>query len=218
MFFELTVDRNQALRESISAATLAIELDGTDALGYALRGFGVLLNGQVDRYPEALADVHRAHEINPNDTLVLLTLAYLEAAVGQPECAIEHGQNILRLNPRGAGSHLTFHMLSFASFGARQYANGVRWASQAINDKPGMVTSHVNLVTCLVGMREIDKAKAAFAAAQRLAPRDYFGRRLEGASAYARPDDRKRQHAFLRIAAGLEDPSTADALRLGDAS
>ena len=64
----------------------------------------------------------------------------------------------------------------------------------------------------------IDKAKAAFAAAQRLAPRDYFARRLEGASPYARPDDRNRQRIFMRIAAGLEDPSVADALRLGDAS
>jgi hypothetical protein len=37
--------------------------------------------------------------------------------------------------------------------------------------------------------------------------------RLEGKSAYRRPEDRKRQTTFLRIAAGLEDPGAADALR-----
>jgi len=124
------------IRESVSAATLAIELDGTDALGYVLRGFGILLIGQLDRYAEAIADVYRAHEMNPNDSLVLVTLAYLEAAVGQPECAIEHGQNILRLNPRGPGTHLTFHMLPFARFGARQYANGVRWYRKQSTTNP----------------------------------------------------------------------------------
>jgi adenylate cyclase len=41
----------------------------------------------------------------------------------------------------------------------------------------------------------------------------YFRIRLEGASLYARPEDRARQHTFLRIAAGLEDPSAAKALR-----
>ena len=33
---------------------------------------GVLLGGQLDRYPDALADARRAHEMNPNDTFVLL--------------------------------------------------------------------------------------------------------------------------------------------------
>ena len=42
---------------------------------------------------------------------------------------------------------------------------------------------------------------------------EYFRIRLEGTSTFARPEDRTRQRTFLRIAAGLEDPSAADALR-----
>ncbi|MGE0853822.1 MAG: adenylate/guanylate cyclase domain-containing protein [Hyphomicrobiaceae bacterium] len=213
LFFELTTNREQALRESISAAALAIELDGTDALGYALRGLGVILSRQLDRYSEALADVHRAHEMNPNDTLILLCLGYAQAAVGEPEHAIEHGQKILRLSPRDARSHMTFHMLSYANFGAKKYTEGIRWASQAIRDRPRMATSHLNLITCLVGIGDVDKAKAAFATAQGLAPSAYFDSRLKGASPFARPEDRKRNQTFLRIAAGLEDPSAAEALR-----
>jgi hypothetical protein len=76
-----------------------------------------------------------------------------------------------------------------------------------------MVSSHLNLATCLVGMGEIGKAKAAFKAAQGLAPPDYFRRRLAGASPYARQEDRTRMQTFLRIAAGLEDPSAAEAHR-----
>jgi hypothetical protein len=56
------------------------------------------------------------------------------------------------------------------------------------------------------------KAHAVFAAAQKLAP-EYIKTRLEGKWMYGRPEARKRGHTFLRIAAGLEDPIAAAALR-----
>jgi adenylate cyclase len=208
----MAVNREHALREAMAAAARAIELDGTNPLGYALRGFGVFLSGQQDRYPDALADARRAHEMNPNDTFVLLILGHLEIVVGKPERAIEHGRQVLRLNPRESRSHMTYNMLAFASFGAKQYAEGIHWASRAINDMPGMVQPHFNLATCLVGAGESEKAKSIFEAAQKLAP-EYLKSRLGGTSSFARPEDRKRSLTFLRIAAGLEDPSAADVLR-----
>jgi adenylate cyclase len=150
--------------------------------------------------------------MNPNDTFVLRILGALEAATGEPERAIEHLHQVMRLNPRDPRSRMTYSVLAFASFGAKQYAEGIRWASRAINDMPTLVSPHIILTYCLVGAGEIDKAKAAFAAAQKLAP-EYFKIRFEGTSQYARPEDRARQRTFLRIAAGLEDPSAADALR-----
>ena len=72
LFLQMGADREHSLREAMWAAARAIELDGTDPLGYALRGMGVFLGGQLDRYPDALADARRAHEMNPNDTFVLL--------------------------------------------------------------------------------------------------------------------------------------------------
>ena len=72
LFLEMGADPEHSLREAMWAAARAIELDGTDPLGYAPRGIGVFLRGQLDRYPDALADARRAHEMNPNDTFVLL--------------------------------------------------------------------------------------------------------------------------------------------------
>ena len=85
--------------------------------------------------------------------------------------------------------------------------------SRALNDKPEMIQPHVNLAICFVGAGEIDKARAVFAAGQRLAP-EYFRSRLEGKS-IVRPTggSQSGSSTFLRIAAGLEDPSAADALR-----
>jgi hypothetical protein len=64
----------------------------------------------------------------------------------------------------------------------------------------------------LVGAGEIDNAKAVLSVLQELAP-EYVRNRLEGASQFGRPQDHKRYQAFLRITAGLEDPSAAAALR-----
>ncbi len=205
-------DGEQALREAKVAAARSIELDSTDALGYALRGLCVLDGFQVDRYPEALADARRAHEMNPNDVFVLWCLAWLEAAAGEHERAIEHGHQILRLNPRDSRSHDTYHMLGFASFGARQYAEGVAWELRALNDKPGMIQPLAVLARCYVGTNDIRKARAAWTEGQKRAP-EFFKSRLEGNSFHARPEDRKRSTTFLRIAAGLEDPTAADSLR-----
>ena len=96
----MAADREHALREAMWAATRAIELDGADAHGYALRALDVMHRGQWDRYPEALADARRAHEMNPNDAFVLRIFGILEALAGEPESGIEHLHQVMRLNPR----------------------------------------------------------------------------------------------------------------------
>jgi adenylate cyclase len=213
LLLQMAVNREQTLGQATWAATRAIELDGSDALSYAVRALAILRSSQRDRYPDALSDVRRAHQLNPNDVEVLKILVALETGVGESEQAIAHAQQLLRLNPRDdTFSHGSFNLLAFATFGAKQYAQSVGWASRALNNMPGMIQAHTCKVVGLVGTGEIDKAKAAFEALQKLAP-EYVKSRLEGTSLYGRAEDRARFQTFLRIAAGLEDPSAADALR-----
>jgi tetratricopeptide (TPR) repeat protein len=209
----MAVDRDRALREATSAAARAIELDGTDALGYALRGYCTMLCLQFDRYSEAFEDVQLAHKLNPNDMFVLGTLAWTEVGVGEHERALEHCHQIMRLSPRDSRTYEIYHLMGVASFVGRQYREGIQWALRAVNDKPEMLQPRNNLVNCYVGANEIAKARAAFAAAQTLAPEYVRSRLAEGAWWFGRPEDRKRAHTFFRIAAGLEDPSAADTLR-----
>jgi len=212
LLLNVAVDRAQALEEATSAATRAIELDGSDALSYALRALAILRGSQRDRYPDALSDVRRAHQLNPNDVEVLRVLAALETGVGESEQAIVHAQQVLRLSPRDTLSYGTFNLLAFATFGAKQYAECVDWASRAVNNMPGMIQALDCKVAGLVGMAEIEKAKTAFGVLQKQAP-EYTRSRLEGMTLYGRTEDRVRFQTFLRIAAGLEDPSAAEALR-----
>jgi tetratricopeptide (TPR) repeat protein len=151
--------------------------------------------------------------MNSNDVDVLQIVGNLEASVGEPERAIEHLHQVMRLDPRASRSAWTYNLLAFASFGARQYSEGIGWSLRALRDVPRMLQPHANLACCYVGTGEIDKAKAALDAGQKLAP-EFFRVRLEGGvSPFTQPEDRKRLCTFLRIAAGLEHPSAAETLR-----
>src|SRR5262249_18835868 len=151
------------------AVTRAIELDSADAHGYALRAAGVWQRGQWESYPEALADARRAYELNPNDTFVLRILGSLEALAGEPECAIEHLQQVLRLNPRDPRSYMTHNILASACFIAKRYADATEWASRALRERPQLVPAHIYVVLDLVGVGEIGKAKAMFETLQKVA-------------------------------------------------
>jgi adenylate cyclase len=208
----LAADRKRSLEEAKWACARAIELDDSNALGYGLRGMAVWTGGETHRLPEALADVRRAHSINPNDTIVLSYLAVLEAAAGGHEHSIEHCHQVLRLNARPVRSHITYNLLGTGYFGVRRYADGVSWNLRSLNDMPRWVGAYRSLSVCLVGAGEIARAKRAFADGQRLSPA-FFRMGLEGHSPFALPQDRQRFQTFLRVAAGLDDPVVADPLR-----
>jgi len=212
-FLEMAADREHALREATWAVTRAIELDGAHAHGYTLRALDVMHRRQWDRYPEALADARRAHEMNPNDTFVLRIFGIFQALAGEPDSGIEHLHQVMRLNPRNPRSYSTYSDLGAACFIAKRYAESIDWASRALRERPSMIQSHTHVVLDCVGLGEIGKAKAVFDSLQKVASPETLRSRLEGMWAFGRSEDRRRAAIFLRIAAGIEDPSAADAVR-----
>jgi len=212
LLLQMATDRGEALRRATQAATRAIELDPADAYSYALRSLAILRGRQTDRYAEALADVRRAHLLNPNHIEPLRVTAAMEAAIGEHEKSIEHAQQVLRLSPRDPLSFINFGLLAFANFGARRYADAAAWASRALENRPGMIQILDVHAACLVGLGEIDRAKAVYEGLQEAAP-DYAKLSLEGGTIFARPEDRLRMRTFTRIAAGIEDPSAASTIR-----
>ena len=77
---------------------------------------------------------------------------------------------------------------------------------------PGYGFIHAHLSLNYVGLGEIEKAKMAFQTARRLVP-GWVESRLRGEASFRRHEDLRRFTTFLRIAAGLEDPGAAEALR-----
>ena len=108
---------------------------------------------------------------------------------------------------------MTHNILASACFIASRYADATEWASRALRERPQLVPAHIYVVLDLVGVGEIGKAKAMFETLQKVASAELLRRGLEGRWPFGRSEDRKRATTFLCIAAGLEDPSAAEAVR-----
>ena len=74
LLLQMAADREHALREACGRPRVRSNWTVRIRYGYAMRAIGVFHGGQLDRYPDALADARRAHEMNPNDTFVLQIL------------------------------------------------------------------------------------------------------------------------------------------------
>lgn len=193
----------------LAAATRAIELDHADH--HARRWRGLLL--AMGRHPdEGLAELREAHEINPNCALTLGWLGLYEATHGDAEKGVPAALKALRLSPRDPARGSLLAALGFACFAAHDYAEASKAAQAALREAPSSAVPHVLGAISYVGVGEIEPARAAFQALQRIAPK-LAEARLAGLWLATNPGYVKRAHTFLRIAAGLDDPGAADAIR-----
>lgn len=212
LYFQIASNPEQSLREAQWAAVRAVELDRSDALSLALKAMTGLLARRTGEYREILAEARQAHELNPNDTFVLLILAHVEAFGGESEEAIRHALQILRLDPKSSRVALVFNILAMACFGVSRYEEGVRWAMRAIHELPSMPLPYSTLTTCLIGMGEFDRARAAFDALRVVSP-IYAESRINGNTAHWHEPNRSRHVTFIRVAAGIEDRKALDTFR-----
>jgi TolB-like protein len=211
--FGTAADRETAWQEGMDAAIRAISLDRSDNRPYTWKGMLLLFPAIGEsRWDEALANLRRANELNPNDTVALLCLGYGEAIAGNPHQGIEYLTRILRLSPYDPWTYNVHNILGIACFFTQDYEKILQWTSLANRDAPDLPHPYLFSAVAYVARAEIDKAKAALDGARRVAP-EYVKLRLGGHMPYRKVEDRERYSVFLRIAAGLEDPSAADRLR-----
>jgi tetratricopeptide (TPR) repeat protein len=205
-------DYDAAWRECMDAATRAIEADGSDSRGYAAKGVLLIWAGDRDRIDEALTNLRYSYQLNPLNVDTLTSLALGEISAGNSENAFEYLQQALRVSPRDPRKHYVNLLLEMACLFTGQYAAGTNYARQALAQVPQHGILHTWLAANLVGLGEIAAAREALADARRFAP-GFLERGLEGKLKARNPDQLRRATTFLRIAAGLEDPSAAEALR-----
>ena len=209
IFFHTTESASDALDEGIGATTRAITIDNGDHFAHLWKGMLLFQSGQQNT---GLAHMRRSHELNPNDSLTLLCLGYCESSSGDPQKGIEYCANALRLSPRDPWHYNILNVLGWAYFAAGDYANGAELAQRSVSEAPNLPNPRGCLVVSLIGLGELVRAKSEFQMFRDLAP-EFVEARLAGQWLSTSPEFRQRATTFLRIAAGLEDPSMADALR-----
>jgi adenylate cyclase len=206
------VDREAAWRDGMAATEKMLELDHSSSSAYALRGLLLAYAPTEDRLEDALASAQQGHELNPHDMITLVSLAYVENMAGNPERAIELTQEALRISPRDPLRPYLRHNLTMACFAARRYPEAIVHAKRGITEAPELSPLQAWLAASHVGLGQYEQARTALAAARQAGPK-YVERLLAGNLTAHNADYRARVTTFVRIAAGLEDPSAAEALR-----
>ncbi|MBI3198912.1 MAG: adenylate/guanylate cyclase domain-containing protein [Rhodospirillales bacterium] len=209
--FATAADRAAAWKEAMEMATRAIEADRAYAFGHSMNALLLVFAGDRDRIDDALASARTSYDLNPHAMASLTALSFVETVSGDPDSAVEHLLAALRLSPRDPQRPTVFLNLAMASGCAGRYADGVTYATLGIREAPGFAPLYAHLAVNYVGLGEIDKARAAVAESSRIAP-GQVERSLAGFM-YRKPEHQRRGTTFLRIAAGLDDPAAADALR-----
>lgn len=197
------------LEQGRKAADHALMVDDSDHHAWRLRA----LLDFMGRKPEAgLAELRRAHDINPNCAITLAWLGFYEATYGDPDKGIAEIRNALRLSPRDPSRGSMLAALGFAQFVARDYLAAANAAESALLAASGSATPLVLGSISWVGAGQLDKAKALFRQLRETAPR-LAEARLSGLWLSDHEDYITRAHTFLQIAAGMVDPERAEPLR-----
>lgn len=192
-----------------TAASRAIALAPGDH--HAHRMNGLLLFMQ--REPEAgLAEIRRAHEINPNCAITLAWLGMYEATHGDSARGVPCAEAALRLSPCDPSRGAMLAALGFAQFAVRDYAAAVASADAVARARPENAVARVLAAIARVGVGDVERATVEFRCLERIAP-TLAASRLDGRWLSTSPDYVTRAQTFLRIAAGLVPASEADTLR-----
>jgi len=196
----------------MAATNKAIEADRQDSDGYAYKALLLIFDPERRSMNEGLAIARRALELNPNSMRALVSLGYAEITAGNPRSAIELLQTALRLSPLDPLRYLWYTYLSMASCTSGNYDAGVEYGQVATGLVPGFAVAQGVLACNYIGAGDAERARAALETTRRLAP-SLVDRAVSGGLYYRKAEDLRRITTFFRVAAGLEDPSAADAVR-----
>ena len=172
---------------------------------------GVLL-GLDGQEEAALAALRAAQSINRNYVLGSGFLGLYEALAGNKELSVRYALEAFRLSPRDPYQHHFLVLLSFTYFANRQDAQALEIAEMAMRESPDKPVPYLLLALTHVGLGHLEAAKKAFSSLQSRAPQ-LAKARLAGLGLTTNAAYIKRAQTFLRVAAGLENPAAADAVR-----
>ena len=182
------------------------------SVSLAIKGLLLAHEPTGGRVNEARIAAEAAYRLNPQDSNVIFIFAQILIFAQEPIQAIELLKRALRINPRDPMAYNAYSGLAQAHVIARDYSGGMEWAIRAQMAAPGYVHAHLLMAMIQVGLGDLDMARTALAEARRVAP-ELVQRRLVAKPSGVSNTMGHQFDALLRIAAGLEDPSAAEAYR-----
>ena len=157
-------------------------------------------------------EVDVAYRLNPQDRFTAQGYGALHAVTGDAMEGIRILERCLRISPLDPYAFLTYSNLAAANFVTRDYRKGLDWAVLARNAAPTYANNLQVIVILHIALGQMSEARASLEAVLRVAPAFVQGR-LDYRLTATDFEYQRRSTTFIRVAAGLEDPSAADALR-----
>jgi len=138
---------DQALDTAWDRIGRFFEIDGSDPNAYSQRGLIGHFRGDHD---DAIADMRRAIELNPNYSRGLFLLAWAESSDGLTDEARAHVARGLRLSPRENEMYLgiAYLALTQASFADGDIAETRKWGRLSIRMHPRAPIRRTLMIAC----------------------------------------------------------------------
>jgi len=188
---EGALDRAWATVERMTA------INSQDERTLTMRGLIRVIRGEYDG---GLADLRRAHEVNPNYATAIIMLAFAEATAGLAQEAKAHAQLALRLSPRDTSIGTAHLALAMAHFTLRDYVEAVRWCESAIQVSHRAPIRRALMIACSARAGDMARAQAEIAVLDGFAP-GFVGSMFHGENpVFARREDMLHLLDGLRLA------------------
>jgi TolB-like protein len=150
-------DRAASFARAESAATAAVRADGEDPWAQHALGCVHVLAHRLD---DAFAQFELALSLNPNFAVAQGYQGVVLSLCGRYQEAIAAADGALRLSPRDPFSAIYCGIAAGAQFGARNYAEAMRLARDAMRQRGDFVGAH-RVLTTAAGMAGADEVAAA---------------------------------------------------------
>jgi TolB-like protein/Tfp pilus assembly protein PilF len=157
--FGWVTDRDFDMAEARRLARRVTELGRDDALSLCTAGYALAY--VAGEWADGGAMVERALALNPNLAWAWLFSSLYKVWNGQPEIAIEHAAQAMRLSPQDAHMFSMQSATANAHFVAGRYDEALRWAEMAIQSQPNARTPIVMVAAAAALVGDSNKARRA---------------------------------------------------------
>ena len=148
----------KATAESYALARKAVTLNDRDEYAHWILGFIQLWRRNYD---DAIGELERAIELNPNCSLAYGSLGTVLSYAGQPEKSIANNEIAIRSNPLDISIFFRFSGISMAHFVAERYSDTAEWARRTVQRKENWWIGHILLVASLEKLDRHADARSA---------------------------------------------------------
>jgi TolB-like protein len=162
VFFGWAADRAGALNAARRAADMLLTLAPNDSQSYFARGGVEFVSGNS---AAAAGNYRRAHDLNPNDAMILFFLSLTEAMMGNAERAKVLAAQALRLSPKDRWVGAAHLALAMSAFVEQDLAGLRKWAELAIQSHP---TAPIRRVLMIVYAIEVVDTELLYAHLEKL--------------------------------------------------